>query len=99
MLDFAGLKNKDIVGTKVWDAPWCPKNDNIKEQIRSAVSNAAAGNATRFQSEHISPDQKTLTVDVAIMLARALNYKPRRLARALIAEDDPAAQEVMIDIP
>lgn len=36
--------------------------------------------------------------DLLESLGRAMSYKPRRHAQALVAEDDPAAQEVMTDL-
>jgi len=48
-LSFAGIEESDVLNKPFWETPWWTHSPELQEQLREAVSKAAAGQFIRFE--------------------------------------------------
>lgn len=67
-LDFTGLAKEDIVGSKVYNAPWW-KNSNEEEtrrNLKNYIKRCAKGEFIRYEVEVVGKDNHLLTIDFSL---------------------------------
>ena len=65
-LDFIGFDLDDVVDEPFWETPWwraCPK---AREAVKDAIQRAAAGEASRFETQVCSKDGELLDVNFSL---------------------------------
>ncbi|MFK5971885.1 MAG: PAS domain S-box protein [Flavobacteriaceae bacterium] len=65
-LDFAGLKAKDLIHKKFWDAYWWPVPDYIKDGLKQIIEAAAQGEFMRSEIVVLDKNKKQVHVDFSI---------------------------------
>lgn len=65
-LDFAGLKEQDVIGRPFWETAWWTHSAELQEQLKRAVATAAAGELVRFNANHEDADGKLHHVDFSL---------------------------------
>jgi PAS domain S-box-containing protein len=65
-LDFADLKEKDVVGKKFWDAYWWPIPDMIRDGLKTVVKAAAGGEIMRSEIVVLDKNQEIVPVDFSL---------------------------------
>ncbi|WP_353252212.1 PAS domain S-box protein [Salinisphaera sp. PC39] len=68
-LAFAGIERDEAVGLKVWDCPWFRYDTSIQNDLRTAVTRAAAGGFVRYQIPIRGADDRELIIDFSLMPA------------------------------
>ncbi|MCE2611421.1 PAS domain S-box protein [Flavobacteriaceae bacterium D16] len=81
-LEFADLKEKEVVGKKFWDAYWWPVPDMIKDGLKTVVKAAAGGEIMR--SEIVVQDKNQVKVPVDFSLKPIFDKKKK--VTSLLAE-------------
>jgi len=64
-LRVASISRNEILGSRLWDAPWWADNIERQNEVRSAVARAAAGETVRFDIE-VERSAKKYTVDFQV---------------------------------
>jgi len=65
-LDFAGLKQADVVGQPFWETRWWAFSPEIQEHLKSSIQEAARGKLVRYEVEHIGEGGRTAFVDFSL---------------------------------
>ncbi len=65
-LDFAGVKESDVLGKPFWETPWWTHSTELQNQLRDAIRKAAAGHVVRFEATHPAPDGQLHHVDFSL---------------------------------
>jgi two-component system cell cycle sensor histidine kinase/response regulator CckA len=65
-LQFAGLREEDVVGRLFWETPWWTHAPELQERLQDAVRRAAGGEAVRFEATHPAPDGRLAHVDFSL---------------------------------
>jgi len=64
--DFIHMDPKSLLGRTFWDTPWWSHNRAQQDLLRQAIKQAAAGEFSRFETSHISPDGTVLDIDFSL---------------------------------
>jgi PAS domain S-box-containing protein len=91
-LDFIGAKLADVVGRPFWETAWWPASPEDRARVRDAVRRAAAGEAVRYETEHIASDGRRVTIDFSLKPARDSSGKIAYLVPE--GRDITAAKEI-----
>ena len=65
-LDFANLKDEDIIGKKFWDAYWWPVPDFVKDGLKQMVKAAAKGKFMRSEIKVLDQNKNQVPVDFTL---------------------------------
>jgi len=65
-LQFSGLKEKDVVNKKFWDAYWWPIPDYVKQGLKEIVKAASEGEFMRSEIVVLDKDKNPIPVDFSI---------------------------------
>ncbi len=65
-MDFGRLDESDVVGKPFWETPWWAHSQELRDRLRDAIDQAAAGQFARFEAFHPGSDGQTRYVDVSI---------------------------------
>ena len=65
-LAFIRSERADVVGLPFWNTPWWSASPEAQDRLRRAVARAARGEFVRFETEHASPDGRSITVDFSL---------------------------------
>jgi PAS domain S-box-containing protein len=65
-LSFVGLEESDVLNKPFWETPWWIHSPELQEQLREAVSKAAAGQFIRFEATHPAEDGGIHYVDFSL---------------------------------
>lgn len=69
-LRFAGVRADDVIGKPFWETVWWTHSAPLQEQLRRAVSAAAAGEVVRFEAMHRAADGRLRFVDFSLKPVR-----------------------------
>jgi two-component system cell cycle sensor histidine kinase/response regulator CckA len=69
-LDFAGLKESDVIGKPFWETPWWTHSPELQEQLREAIAKAASGEFVRFEANHLAADGSLHYADFSLKPVR-----------------------------
>ncbi|NOX32271.1 MAG: PAS domain S-box protein [Deltaproteobacteria bacterium] len=74
-LDFAGIKEPEVIGLPFWETPWWNHSNKMQDRIKKAISQSASGRLVRFEAIH--PDLKGIfhTIDFSIKPLKDKNGK------------------------
>lgn len=64
-LDFAGVRQAEVVGKPFWETPWWPQTAEAQARLQRAIAEAASGRFVRFEAEH-SAGGHTIIVDFSL---------------------------------
>ncbi len=68
-LELVGMREDELIGMPFWDTPgWTAAGP--REQIRDAVTRAAAGERVRLQTQHVDPRGRQRMIDFALIPVR-----------------------------
>lgn len=62
-LDLVTEEIDDIVGEPFWETPWWSHEADLQEDLREWIDRAADGEHVRFESDHPTPEDETVTID------------------------------------
>jgi len=65
-LDFAGLKEEDVIGQPFWETKWWAYSPEIQEHLKSSIQEAARGKLVRYEVEHIGASGRIAFVDFSL---------------------------------
>jgi PAS domain S-box-containing protein len=65
-LDFAGLKNSDVIDLPLWEASWWQSSKASKAKIREAIATAASGKFVANQVDILGADNTLATLDFTV---------------------------------
>jgi PAS domain S-box-containing protein len=65
-LDFAGLKEADVVGQPFWETPWWTFSPEVQDHLKASIQEAARGKLVRYEVEHIGAGGRTAFVDFSL---------------------------------
>lgn len=65
-LDFAGLKEKDVIGQPFWETKWWAYTPEIQEHLKASIQEAARGKLVRYEVEHVGASGKIAFVDFSL---------------------------------
>ncbi|MDF9800478.1 PAS domain S-box-containing protein [Catalinimonas alkaloidigena] len=65
-LFFAGLEADDVIGKPVWETYWWNYSEEVQEQLKHAIANAASGKLIRYEVEVRGEKDKRITVDFSL---------------------------------
>ena len=65
-LDFAGLKEEDVVGQPFWETKWWAYSPEIQQHLKSSIQEAARGKLVRYEVEHIGEGGRTAFIDFSL---------------------------------
>jgi two-component system, NarL family, sensor histidine kinase UhpB len=69
-LIFAGIRAEDVIGKPFWETAWWMHSAPLQQQLRQAVSAAAAGEVVRFDATHRAADGGLRFVDFSLKPVR-----------------------------
>ena len=69
-LTFAGIRPEDVIGKPFWETAWWIHSAPLQQQLRQAVSAAAAGEVVRFEATHRAADGGLRFVDFSLKPVR-----------------------------
>ncbi|WP_176525066.1 PAS domain S-box protein [Caenispirillum bisanense] len=69
-LSFIGGREEDLIGRWFWETPWWNHDRTQQDLLRDALTEAATGEAVRFEATHPSADGTLHVVDVSIKPVR-----------------------------
>lgn len=109
-LDFGGLKLEDVVGRPFWEIPWWPQDDKMKERLKSAVNEAAAGNFVRFEEQQIGrfgdvtvdfsmKPVKDESGNIIMLIPEARDITERKTAESALADREARMQATVGTAP
>jgi len=52
-----------IAGEAFWRTPWWDHSEELRDDLRSWIDRAAAGDVVRYEADHVAPDGERVTVD------------------------------------
>lgn len=61
------LAEDEVVGHRLWEAPWWDRNPAAQRRVRDAVDDAVRGRASRFDIEAVIRDGRIATVDFQVV--------------------------------
>jgi PAS domain S-box-containing protein len=70
-LEFAGNTLDEVVGVPLWDAPWFERTPGAQDQLRAAVTRAAAGEFVRYDVTLVRPDGEDAAFDFSLRPLRS----------------------------
>lgn len=65
-LQFVGMNRKEVLGMKVWDAPWWSDPEMDREKIRNSVENARNGSFIRYELGVTGKEGQKMTIDFTL---------------------------------
>ncbi|WP_320045568.1 response regulator [uncultured Desulfobacter sp.] len=65
-LEFAGVDLADVLGKPFWETVWWQHSQELQEQLRSAIKDAAGGQLVRFEVSHMAADGILHHIDFSI---------------------------------
>ncbi|HVM62402.1 MAG TPA: PAS domain S-box protein [Verrucomicrobiae bacterium] len=65
-LRLVNIDKSAVIGKPFWETPWWVHSQELQEQLRQAVKEAAAGRAVRFEATHPAGDGTVHTVDFSL---------------------------------
>ncbi|MCX2719292.1 PAS domain-containing sensor histidine kinase [Lentiprolixibacter aurantiacus] len=65
-LNFAEIKESDVVGKKFWDAYWWPIPDMVRDGLKNVVKAAAGGEVIRSEIVVLDKNQEKVPVDFSL---------------------------------
>ena len=65
-LDFAGLKEEDVVGQLFWETKWWAYSPEVQDHLKSSIQEAARGKLVRYEVEHIGANGRIAFVDFSL---------------------------------
>jgi PAS domain S-box-containing protein len=96
-LRIAGLSLDDVRGRKLWDCFWWNVDAEVQERIREAVTSAAAGQASRFDSAHRMGRERFITVDFMLVPLRdEAGNITHLIASSIDISDRKAGEEALV---
>lgn len=66
VINFTNKDYDDIIGTKLWDAPWLSHSPKEQKKILEAVKEASTGKSIAFETTHINGDGNVRYIDFSI---------------------------------
>ena len=61
-----GVTPGEVIGKPFWDTPWWQHSAEIQEQLKTAISRAAAGETVNFETTHPSLNGSVINVDFSL---------------------------------
>ena len=65
-LEFGGFQLADVAGRPFWEARWWTISPATQEQLREAISQAAAGQFVRYEVDVLGADNRVVTIDFSL---------------------------------
>ena len=65
-LEFCGITESEVLNRPFWETLWWKSSDELREQARKAVRQAAAGEFVRFETSCQAPDGATHYIDFSL---------------------------------
>jgi len=65
-LEFAGIKETDVIGRPFWETPWWSHSVEQKERLRNAATEAAHGDLIRLETYHPDAEGNLHFIDFSI---------------------------------
>ena len=65
-LEFGGFQLADVVGRPFWEARWWTISPETQEQLREAISQAAAGQFVRYEVDVLGAENRVVTIDFSL---------------------------------
>jgi len=65
-LEFAGVREQDVVGKLFWETPWWTHSQKEQRKLQEAMGRAMRGEMVNFESTHISAVGETRIIDFRI---------------------------------
>lgn len=65
-LNFAGLKESDILGKPFWETPWWTHSVELQIQLKEAIAKVAEGKFVRFEATHMSHNGELRYIDFSL---------------------------------
>ena len=69
-LKFVGLTRSDVVGKKVWDAPWWRLGEELIPKLKESVENAVNGSFIQFDVDVVGSEGQIITIDFTLRPVR-----------------------------
>jgi len=69
-LAVSGVPAADVVGQPVWDTPWWSHDPQLRQRVKGAVADAAAGRPVRFEATHPRLDGSVSWADCSMSAIR-----------------------------
>jgi two-component system, sensor histidine kinase and response regulator len=69
-LEFAGIREKDVLGRYFWETPWWSHSPELQERLKQAITDAVAGKFVRFEASHPGADGRLHYVDFSLKAVR-----------------------------
>lgn len=65
-LEFAGIKESDVLNKPFWEAPWWTHSAQLQEKLRQAIKSVAQGEFVRFEATHTAKDGSLHDMDFSL---------------------------------
>jgi PAS domain S-box-containing protein len=65
-LEFGGFQLADVVSRPFWEARWWTLSPETQEQLREAISQAAAGQFVRYEVDVLGKGDRLITIDFSL---------------------------------
>ncbi|MBX3076133.1 PAS domain-containing protein [Candidatus Obscuribacterales bacterium] len=65
-LDYQNTTSKQVHGQFFWETPWFAHSEEVKKQIRDAVTSVSQGDFVRFEVDHLKPSGEPALVDFSM---------------------------------
>lgn len=69
-LEFAGIRESDVIGQMFWDTPWWSHSPEQQARLQAAVKEAATGRTVRFEVTHHRADGRLARIDFSLKPVR-----------------------------
>jgi PAS domain S-box-containing protein len=99
-LDFAGVKEAELIGKKFWEGPAWRHSELTQNKVKHAIKRAANAEFTRMEVSHASPDNQIHIIDfslkpvtdatgeVQLLIAEGRDITDRKLAEEALKENE-----------
>ncbi|HEX6135189.1 MAG TPA: PAS domain S-box protein [Longimicrobiales bacterium] len=67
-LRLGGVRHADVVGRRLWLAPWWQLDRDTRERVRKAIRSAAEGERARFEQAIVDPGGRATTLEFSLHL-------------------------------
>jgi PAS domain S-box-containing protein len=99
-MDVCQLERSEVIGHPFWELTCWTISPETQERLREAISQAAAGNVVRYETDILAPDNSVVTIDfllkplldetgqVELLIAEGRDLTERKRAEAALRESE-----------